>query len=61
MQTNGTLINNDWVDIFEEYKIGVGISIDGPKEFHDVYRVDHEGKGTYDKINKSMELLKRRN
>jgi uncharacterized protein len=33
---------------FAKYDVGIGISLDGPKEYHDKFRVDHQGRGTYD-------------
>lgn len=48
MQTNATLIDDEWIEIFARYNIGIGISVDGPREYHDRFRVDHKGKGTYD-------------
>jgi uncharacterized protein len=50
MQTNGTLITEDWCKALNELDINIGISIDGPKEVNDMFRVDHKGKGSYDKI-----------
>ncbi|MCH9644897.1 MAG: radical SAM protein [Gammaproteobacteria bacterium] len=50
LQTNGMLIDSDWIELFCKHRIGVGISIDGPKEYHDKYRVDHLGRGTYDRV-----------
>src|SRR5215471_13169919 len=41
MQTNGTLLDQDWLDLLIELKIGFGISLDGPKEINDSHRVDH--------------------
>ncbi len=57
IQTNGTLIDKEWVEIFRKYNVKVGISLDGSRENHDFYRVDHKGKGSYDKILKSIRLL----
>jgi uncharacterized protein len=50
LQTNGVLLDDDWCKFFYENKFLLGISIDGPKEFHDQYRVDHSGSGTFDKV-----------
>lgn len=50
VQTNGIPINEKWIDLFEKYNVNVGVSIDGPKDYHDKYRVDHRGKGSYDKV-----------
>ena len=40
LQTNGVLLNDDWCKFLMEYKFLVGISLDGPKKYHDYYRVD---------------------
>ena len=46
VQTNGTLIDDEFVDLFREYEVGVGVSLDGPITAHDRYRVDKHGKGS---------------
>ncbi|GAA4150333.1 hypothetical protein GCM10022217_03210 [Chryseobacterium ginsenosidimutans] len=61
MQTNGLLINDDWCQTFKENKIGVGVSLDGPKEINDIYRVDHQNKGTFDRILKGINSLRKNN
>ncbi|WP_372377611.1 radical SAM protein [Vibrio natriegens] len=48
IQTNGVLLNNAWCELFDKYKVGVGISIDGNKKYHDKNRVTKGGKGSYD-------------
>jgi uncharacterized protein len=50
MQTNGVLLNDKNVNFLFENKIGLGISIDGLKSDHDAFRVDHKGRGTYDRV-----------
>jgi len=50
MQTNGTLLDERWGRFLRENKFLLGVSIDGPKEFHDVYRVDHSGAGTFERV-----------
>lgn len=50
LQTNGITLDQGWIDLIQKYNIGVGVSIDGPKAYHDQYRVDHRGKGSYDKV-----------
>lgn len=57
IQTNGTLLDKDWISLFKEYNIDLGISIDGPKDYHDKHRVDHFGIGSYDRLIKKIELL----
>src|SRR4051812_32135495 len=46
IQTNGTLIDDEWLDIFRRYQIVVGVSLDGPADVNDSLRVDHHGRGT---------------
>ncbi|MBD1226016.1 cyclophane-forming radical SAM/SPASM peptide maturase XyeB [Xenorhabdus griffiniae] len=48
LQTNATLINNEWIAIFEKFNISVNISIDGPKHINDKYRIDHKGRSSYE-------------
>ncbi|MBL7727945.1 MAG: radical SAM protein [Dinghuibacter sp.] len=50
MQTNATLLTPDWADFLGECDISLGISLDGVKEVNDMHRVDHAGKGSYDRI-----------
>jgi len=57
IQTNGVLIDEDWAIFLKENKFGVGISIDGPKEVHDAHRMYLSGKGSFDDVFKSVEIL----
>lgn len=50
LQTNGTLVSDAWLDVLAKHQIRPSISIDGTAEVHDAYRVDHRGKGSYDKV-----------
>jgi uncharacterized protein len=59
-QTNGILLNDDWADLFLNHHFLIGISVDGPRELHDAYRVDKGGQPTFDRVLRGMELLKRR-
>jgi uncharacterized protein len=56
-QTNATLITQDWCDFFKQYRVQVGISLDGPKYIHDASRVDRAGKGTFDRVLRGISLL----
>jgi uncharacterized protein len=56
-QTNATLVNQNWIDLLNEYNVGVGVSIDGPQDCHDKYRLDHYGRGSYDSVLRGIELL----
>ena len=59
IQTNGTLLNDEWCQFFKENNFLVGISIDGPRKFHDSYRVDKKGKGTFDRVMCGLSLLQK--
>jgi uncharacterized protein len=50
LQSNGVLIDDEWIDLFAELSVNVGLSIDGPKRFHDRHRVDHQGRGSFDDV-----------
>jgi uncharacterized protein len=58
LQTNGTLLNAEWCDFFRENTFLIGLSIDGPRDLHDYYRVDKGGNPTFDKVMNGLELLK---
>ena len=47
LQTNGTLLTDEWCAFLKKHNFLVGISLDGPKEIHDRYRRDRKGEGTY--------------
>lgn len=57
IQTNGTLLNDEWCKFFHDNGWLVGISIDGPQEFHDEYRRTRDGKPTFNKVKKGIDLL----
>jgi len=59
MQTNGTLIDENWCRFLHDNKFLMGISIDGPKEFHDHYRLDHSGCGTFEKVVRAFENFRK--
>jgi len=59
-QTNGTLIDEAWCDFLGAERVGVGVSIDGPKQFHDCYRLTRDGRGTFDRTIAGIRLLRRR-
>ena len=59
IQTNGTLLNDEWCQFFKENNFLVGVSIDGPQEFHDEYRRNRQGLPSFYKVMKGIELLKK--
>jgi uncharacterized protein len=59
MQTNGTLLDDAWCEFLKASRFLVGLSIDGPRKFHDLYRVDKEGEPTFERVLAGMRLLKK--
>jgi uncharacterized protein len=59
IQTNGTLIDDAWAAFFKEHDFLVGLSIDGPRELHDAYRVDKGGKGSFGRVMRGLAALRR--
>lgn len=59
IQTNGTLLNEEWCAFFHEHRFLVGLSVDGPREMHDAYRVDKGGHPTFDKVLGAARLMQR--
>jgi len=59
LQTNGTLLTDEWCAFLKEHDFMVGISLDGPREIHDRYRRDHEGNGTFDRAMRGLRLLQK--
>jgi uncharacterized protein len=58
-QTNGILLDDDWCAFFKEHDFLIGLSVDGPREVHDAYRVDRGGKGTFDRVMQGWRQLRR--
>jgi uncharacterized protein len=59
IQTNGTLIDEEWCEFLHEHKFLVGLSIDGPQAMHDAYRVDKRGRPTFDKVIRAARLMQK--
>jgi uncharacterized protein len=58
IQTNCTLIDDEWASFLAEHDFLVGVSVDGPREMHDAYRVDKGGKPTFDRVMRGLDRLK---
>ena len=58
IQTNGVLVDEHWAEFFAEHGFLVGLSVDGPREIHDRYRVDKRGLGSFDRVMAGFEHLK---
>ena len=59
IQTNGTLLDDEWCEFLTNRKFLVGISIDGPAPLHDRYRVDKQQQPTFDAVMRGLKLLQK--
>ena len=59
LQTNGTMLDDEWCRFLKAKDFLVGISIDGPQPIHDAYRVDKSGHGTFAEVMAGLDLLKK--
>lgn len=58
-QTNGLLLDDEWCAFFKRNGFLVGLSVDGPRELHDSYRVDRRGAGTFELVVRGWRLLRK--
>ena len=58
MQTNGVLLDDEWCQFFRQNQFLIGLSLDGPREVHDAYRVDRRGNPTFDRVMRGLRLLR---
>jgi uncharacterized protein len=58
--TNGTLLTEERVDYLADHHVKILVSVDGLQSTHDRYRVDRQGRGTFERVMRSLALLKRR-
>jgi len=58
LQTNGTLLDEEWCRFFKKHDFLIGISVDGPQELHDAYRVNKGGAGSFKQVMRGWRLLK---
>jgi uncharacterized protein len=59
IQTNGSLLDDEWCAFLHDNNFLVGISIDGPRELHDQLRVDMSGRPTFDQVMRGLRLLQK--
>ncbi|APG28987.1 anaerobic sulfatase maturase [Syntrophotalea acetylenivorans] len=59
LQTNGTLLDDDWCRFLKQHHFMVGLSLDGPREIHDRYRRDRQGEGSFDAVMRGLKLLQK--
>jgi uncharacterized protein len=57
IQTNGTLLDDEWCRFFYDHNFLVGLSLDGPRDLHDAFRKDRGGSGTFDRVIHAVRLL----
>jgi uncharacterized protein len=58
-QTNGILLDDEWCAFFKEHNFLVGLSVDGPRQLHDTYRVDRRKRGTFDRVMQGWRQLRK--
>jgi uncharacterized protein len=59
MQTNGTRLDDAWAAFFKEHNFLIGLSVDGPRELHNAYRVNKGGQGSFDQVMRGREFLQK--
>ncbi len=59
IQTNGVLIDEEWASFLAEQRFLVGLSLDGPRELHDLNRVTPSGKGSFDQVMRAVSLFEK--
>lgn len=59
MQTNATLLNDEWAAFFKENNFLLGVSIDGPQDIHDAFRVNKAGRGSFEQVVRGWRFLEK--
>jgi uncharacterized protein len=57
LQTNGVLVNDEWIALFQKYNVSAGVSLDGNIATNDLHRFDLKGNSSYDRTVKGLRLL----
>ncbi len=58
IQTNGTLITDEWCELFRANGVSIGVSLDGPARIHDTSRKTRDGRGSFVRVMRGIELLR---
>jgi len=58
VQTNGVHVSNEWMRLLSKHRVAISVSIDGLEESHDRERVDHKGRGSFQRVSKNYSVLK---
>jgi len=58
IQTNGMLITAEWCELIRQHNVGIGVSLDGSRRLHDLYRRTRSGGGTFDRTMAGIHLLR---
>ena len=59
LQTNAVVLDDAWCSFFKRHDFLLGVSVDGPRELHDHYRVDKGGQPTFERVMRGVELLQK--
>jgi uncharacterized protein len=59
IQTNGTMLDESWLELITKHRVRVGISMDGPQPVHDIFRIDHAGRGSYFQVERGIKVLQK--
>lgn len=58
IQTNATLVDAEWINLFAKHRVCVGVSLDGPRSINDRHRLDFQGRSTYDRTRRGLDALR---
>lgn len=58
MTTNGLLVDDEWARLFAQHRVGITLSIDGPRRIHDARRLDFKNRGTFDRVVAALPVLR---
>jgi uncharacterized protein len=57
LQTNATTLNEDWIRFFKQHNFLIGVSLDGPRDMHDAFRLDKGGRPTHQQVESAVRKL----